>query len=427
MRYLVTGATGFVGVNLVRELARRDDAEINVVVRPRSLHKVEDLVRRTAAPAGRIVPVVGDLRERELGVSPSDLRRLQGVDQFVHLAAIYDLDADHASTTAANVGGVRHALALAERLGAGCFHHCSSIVVAGAFDGVFTEAMLDEGGERPHPYFASKAAGERLVRASTKIPWRIYRPGIVVGRSDTGEADRVDGAYYFFGLIRSASRLPASVTVRMPFDPRLNLVPVDFVARAIDHLVHAPGLDGQTFHLTDPNPAPLTDVFTTLSALADGPRYERLGGAPASIVGALTSAGGPVGWLTGMGLRQLGIPSSATVFSDWSTTFDCTNTTTALAGTGIECPSFGDYADRIWSYWDRCLEPTGAQAALHRAVEGRVICVTGASSGVGHRLALRLAAGEVSRAPIPPTSRTSRSAGGSWPTSSTPTAASTCW
>ena len=115
--------------------------------------------------------------------------------------------------------------------------------------------MFDVGQPLDHPYHRTKFESERLVRETATMPWRIYRPSIVVGDSRTGRIDKVDGPYYFFPLLKRAHRLvPDWVPLVGPELGNTNLVPVDFVAAALDHIAHQPGLDGQAFHLTDPNP-----------------------------------------------------------------------------------------------------------------------------------------------------------------------------
>lgn len=129
------------------------------------------------------------------------------VDHFLHLAAIYDLNAKAGIQQQVNAEGTRQALQLAERLQARCFHHCSSIAVAGLFDGLFREDMFDEAEHLDMPYFQTKHEAEGIVRKESTLPWRIYRPGIVVGDANTGEMDKVDGPYYFFKTIQKLRRM----------------------------------------------------------------------------------------------------------------------------------------------------------------------------------------------------------------------------
>ena len=133
----------------------------------------------------------------------------------------------------------------------------SSIAAAGLFKGVFHEDMFDEAQDpRQPPYFRTKHESERVVREECEPPWRVYRPGIVVGDSRTGEIDKVDGPYYFFKLMQpdAATRCRSGSPMIGVEGGDTNLVPVDFVAKAMDHIAHQDGLDGQAFHLTDPNP-----------------------------------------------------------------------------------------------------------------------------------------------------------------------------
>jgi hypothetical protein len=82
-------------------------------------------------------------------------------------------------------------LGLATAIGAARLHHVSSIAVAGRFKGQFTEEMFAEGQDLDHPYFSTKYEAERIVRDEASVPWRVYRPGMVIGSSETGEADRI--------------------------------------------------------------------------------------------------------------------------------------------------------------------------------------------------------------------------------------------
>src|SRR6185295_5777370 len=247
--YFVTGATGFIGRHLVERLLERE-GDIHVLVREGSREKLDALIEGWGQP-DRIKPVVGDLGEHKLGVDPAQLPK---IDHFFHLAAIYDMGADETRNALLNVGGTQNAIALANALDVGTFHHMSSIAVAGLYDGgIFTEDMFDEGQKLAHPYHRTKFESEKLVRERVKAPIRIYRPSVVVGDSRSGEMDKIDGPYYFFKVIQKVRHLLPEWFPLISLEwGWTNIVPVDYVAAAVDHIAHAPDLDGQTFHVVDP-------------------------------------------------------------------------------------------------------------------------------------------------------------------------------
>ncbi len=208
MNYFVTGATGFIGHHLVEELLKRDGT-IHVLVREGSRGKVDTLAERLGAAEGRIVPVVGDIHKPGLGVealqgdpSGPTLRAEETIDHLFHLAAVYDVEADEHAAMRANVDGTRHVIEFSNSHEVGRFHHASSIAVAGSYRGVFQEDMFDEDQKLPHHYHRTKYESEKLVREGVEAKTLIFRPGIVVGHSETGEIDKIDGPYYFFKLIQ---------------------------------------------------------------------------------------------------------------------------------------------------------------------------------------------------------------------------------
>src|SRR5919202_830045 len=271
MTYFVTGATGFIGRHLVERLLERE-GDIYVLVREGSTDKLERLLDQVGR-SERIKPVFGDLSQPQLGLDDAAREQLAGVDHFFHLAAVYDITADETTNALLNVGGTQNAVDLANALGAKRFHHMSSIAVAGSYDGWFTEDDFDEGQEFPSPYHRTKFESEKLVRERLQVPWRVYRPSLVVGNSKTGEMDKIDGPYYFFKAIqRIRHALPEWFPLVSLEWGWTNLVPVDYVAAAIDHIAHEDGLDGQAFHVVDPKGQRSGDVLNVFAGAAHAPR-----------------------------------------------------------------------------------------------------------------------------------------------------------
>jgi NAD(P)-dependent dehydrogenase (short-subunit alcohol dehydrogenase family) len=398
MGYFVTGATGFIGRFLVAQLLRRDGT-IYVLVRKDSVPKLDALRSRWGAEAGRVVAVVGDLAKPRLGIGAADLGRMKGkVKHVFHLAAIYDLAADAESQETANIEGTRHAIEAAAAIGAGCFHHVSSIAAAGLYDGVFREDMFDEAEELEHPYFRTKHESEALVRSECAVPWRIYRPGIVVGHSQTGEIDKIDGPYYFFKLIQKMrNALPPWVPTIGLEGGRINIVPVDFVVAALDHIAHKKGLDGGCFHLTDPHPHRIGEILNLFAKAAHAPQMTmRLNAKmfsfiPSFVVDSVMSLA-PVRRIQKQVLADLGIPRDMFRFINYPTRFDTREADRALKGSGIAVPPLEAYAWRLWDYWERHLDPDlFIDRSLAGKVRDKVVVVTGGTSGIGEATAYKLA------------------------------------
>jgi NAD(P)-dependent dehydrogenase (short-subunit alcohol dehydrogenase family) len=399
MSYFVTGATGFIGRNLVELLLEREGT-IYVLVREGSRGRLEELRSRWGADEDRIVPVIGDLSAEHLGCEDR-IQELKGeIDHFFHLAAIYDMTADAETQRLSNVEGTRHAVQLAEAVEARRFHMVSSIAAAGLYKGTFAEDMFEEAEKvENHPYFQTKHESEAAVREECDVPWRVYRPGIVVGDSETGEIDKIDGPYYFFKLLqRARNLLPQWVPGIGIEGGRINLVPVDFVVKAMDHIAHLDGFDGQAFHLTDPNPMSAGQVINTFAKAAHAPEaamridskmFEFI---PKQIRMGLTMLP-PVKRFSDQVLADLGIPRSVLVYINYPTDFDSTKTQTALEGTGISVPPLPSYAVRLWDYWERNLDPDlFKDRSLSGAIGGKVVLITGASSGIGKAAAIKCAA-----------------------------------
>jgi NAD(P)-dependent dehydrogenase (short-subunit alcohol dehydrogenase family) len=398
MSYFVTGGTGFIGNNLIKLLLKRR-GKVYVLVRRGSVKKLEQLKTQWGSTAKKVVPVTGDLTRPFLGIPPAKRKELEGkIDHVFHLAAIYDLLADAATQEAVNIKGTRNVIRFADAVRAGRFHHVSSIAAAGLYPGTFTEDMFEEAIGLDNPYFRTKHDSEGLVREMCAIPWRIYRPGIVVGDSETGEIDKIDGPYYFFKLIQKMRRaMPAWMPAIGLEGGRLNIVPVDYVVQAMDHIAHKPKQDGKCFHLTDPKPMRIGQVLNLFAEAAHAPQMSmRIDARLFNYVPGVIKQGlmmlPPVRRIYREVLKDLGMPPDVLKFINYPTKFDCRETQKLLKGTGISVPQLDDYAWRLWDYWERHLDPDlFIDRSLKGHVKGKVVVVTGGSSGIGQATAIMMA------------------------------------
>jgi NAD(P)-dependent dehydrogenase (short-subunit alcohol dehydrogenase family)/thioester reductase-like protein len=352
-----------------------------------------------AGAAGRVHPVVGDLETPKLGVSAEAIAELAGkVDHFFHLAAIYDMTAPEERNRVANVEGTRHAVQLANAIRAGRFHHVSSIAVAGTHKGLFREDMFDEGQPLEHPYHRTKFEAEKLARDQTQMPWRVYRPAIVVGNSETGEMDKIDGPYYFFTAIKLARHyLPGWFPLVGPEFGYTNIVPVDYVAGAIDHIAHQPDLDRRAFQLCNPKPQRSGEVLNTFARAAHAPQLSLridsrlLRALPKGTLGMLMQLPAARGVRRAV-LADFGIPEEILGYIGLTAEFDTRDAERALEGSGISVPPLDSYAAKLWDYWERNLDPDlFKDRSFEGAVRGKTVLITGASSGIGRAAALKIA------------------------------------
>lgn len=399
MQYFVTGATGFIGKRLVKKLLARRGSTVYFLMREESAAKLPDLLAYWGVSKTRAIPVYGDLTAKKLGVASDVIKSLKGqIDHLYHLAAVYDLSADEEAQVAVNIEGTRSMVEFAQAIDAGHVHHVSSIAAAGLYEGVFREDMFDEAENLDHPYFMTKHESEKIVRKECKRPWTVYRPALVVGDSTTGEMDKIDGPYYFFKLIQRMRQIlpPWMPSVGLE-GGRINIVPVDFVVDALDHISHKVHKSQGCYHLVDPKGYRVGDVLDIFSKAAHAPKMNLfinaalLGFIPKSVKKGLMALA-PVRRIRNAVMKDLGLPEDMLSFINYPTRFDCRDTEAALKGSGIACPDLKDYAWRLWDYWERHLDPDlFIDRSLRGATAGKVVLVTGGSSGIGLAAAIKFA------------------------------------
>jgi short-subunit dehydrogenase len=396
--YLVTGASGFIGKHLLDALTKRGQT-IYCLVYPPAVAAFRDLIdERWPSAREQFVILPGDISQPLCGLSQDAVDDLgDKIRHMFHLAALYDMTAGMEESQRANVNGTRNACRLAEVLDA-TLHYTSSTAVAGDYIGFFREDMFDEGQKHKNPYFLTKFLAEKLVRDECQTRYKIYRPGAVVGSSVDGQADKIDGIYYAFKLIQRMRRALPSWAPLVGFEgSELHVVPVDYVARAIDAIAHNEDTTSNTFHLTDPKPKSFGDALNLICEAAHAPRFDAridprvLKLVPRGLVGLL-GAMPAVKTARREILADIGIPESVLPYVNWRSSFDTRETEAALARTDIRCPPLEEYTWKIWDYWERHMDPDLFQdRTLQGRIGGKIAMVTGASSGIGEALAIRVA------------------------------------
>jgi len=167
---------------------------------------------------------------------------------------------------------------------------------------------------------------------------------------------------------------------------------------ALDHIGHAKiDIDRKCFHLVDPQGYRIGDVLDIFSKAAHAPKMNLFvnaalfGFIPKSVKKGMMAVA-PVRRVRNAVLKDLGLPEDMMSFINYPTRFDCRQTLAALKGSGIDCPKLDDYAWRLWDYWERNLDPDlFIDRSLKGAVGGKVVLVTGGSSGIGLAAAIKFA------------------------------------
>jgi len=350
---LLTGATGFVGMEVLARYLERGDRRITCLIRAdddqdarRRLDAVlHNLFGRGAARYRRRVEAfASDLTAPDLGLRAARRDELsERVTTIIHCAASVSFSLPLAQAREINVEGTRRMLefaGLTQERGGGLsrYSHVSTAYVAGTHDGHFAETDLDVGQEFRNSYEQSKFEAEQLVRAAPELPWTILRPSIVVGDRRSGWTSAFNVLYwplraFSCGLFKTVPAILSS-----PVD----VVSVDYVADAIHELSERPGSAGQTFHLTAGADA---STMEEIAALAS--RYFRR--PIPQVVPPAEFAAMEANW------SEAALESSRVYFPYFSirTVFDATATRARLLPAGIQTSPLGDYLDRLLDFATR--------------------------------------------------------------------------
>ena len=253
----VTGFPKFRASHLVNYLLAHGTGNVWVVVTERDVAHAERYVASLPPAFGvRFRHFVGDPSAIDMGLSGAEYRQLtRAVTRIHHVAQLTGPTFGKGPYEEINVGGAREALELgaaAERLEALVVH--SGLAVSGDRQGHVSEGELVVGQRFSGPGPATLARAELMARRRMdRLPVVVLRSGQVVGPSDTGAVDTLEGVYLLILLILNA---PQDLSALLPDwgDAPLHVVPVDHYVRAADALCRNPAARGQTVHLTDPNP-----------------------------------------------------------------------------------------------------------------------------------------------------------------------------
>ena len=352
-RVLLTGATGFVGMEVLARYLERSDRQLTCLVRAGSeagaRERVDGVLRElfgrgAGRYASRVQAVAGELSAPGLGLSAARRSELaKQVSTIVHSAASvsFAMPLDEARGT--NVEGTRRMLEFAndakQNGGLDRYAQVSTAYVAGTHAGRFAEADLDVGQSFRNSYEQSKFEAEQLVRSQGHgLPWMILRPSIVVGDRTCGWTSAFNVLYW---PLRAFSAGVFKTVPDTPDSP-LDVVSIDYVADAIHELCEGPAGSGQTFHLT----AGL-DASTMGEIAAAASRYFRR---------PLPKVVSPAEFAQGdSGMSAAALESSRVYFPYFSinTVFDNAITRARLMPAGIQASPLSDYLPRLLDFATR--------------------------------------------------------------------------
>lgn len=349
--YFFTGFPGFISNQLIREVLRRNDGagKVYVLVLPSMAEKAHaerlEIMKDFALQENQFDVIEGDITADGLGIKPSQAEMLRNdVTHVFHLAAIYDLAVPKALAFRVNVDGTRNVNEWVKSLkNIKRYTYFSTAYVAGKREGLLYEDELIRPYAFKNFYEETKYEAEVLVdQLKSHVPVTIIRPGIVKGHSKTGETIKFDGPYFIMNFIDRLSF--------MPFLPRLgkgesvvNLVPVDYIIEATTYLSFAEKGAGKTYHLTDPKPYKVSELYEMM--MAELMKKQPIGSMPLGFA--------KIGLNFRVLRRYLGVEKEALDYFSWKGNFDSSSAQDDLADSGIQCPDFKEGLSAMAEFYQK--------------------------------------------------------------------------
>lgn len=344
---LVTGLPQFTTRRFVAELAAADPkGRFALLVPERHLPAARKFVATLPGARDRFQLLEGEVKRIDLGLSGAEFRDLAAEVSVVHhTAAVFHLGVAQSVASEINVRGTEEVLELcrhARELRHLVFH--STLGVSGDFDGTWTEDDYDRGQRFNNHYEETKFVAEGLVRReaeASRLPVTILRAPVIVGDSVTGEVDRFDGPYQLMLLFIA---LPVDLGLPLPgrASRLINLIPVDFFARAARVLSARPPDAGAvlTYHIADPAPYTMARVFELVARASE--RKVPRGYVPPRLLRALMRTPGLE--------RFAESPLAALDLFTADVTYSTARAAPLLAEAGVACPRFPDYVENLVAY-----------------------------------------------------------------------------
>lgn len=343
---LITGAPNYIAVRLIwRILTLEPKTTVNVVVRKDRVPRLERFFEEQPIDRTRVSLRIGDETHAQFGLDNREFNELtQEVTDIYHCAGIYHVGVAKQQVEEVNIRSTRLALTAARKFNRlERFNYHSSAFVSGNREGIILEDELEQGQEFRNTYERTRFTAELDVRRSqSELPISVYRPGLIVGDSRTGDIERLDGPYLFIQSIsRNPERLPTLIPSAGSFP--FNVVPIDFVINAMHAISLRRDSEGKTFHLVDPAPVSEASAFRLLQ------RHINEGPVRASFGGHLRERFLSLGVVEKLTRERRAYLNELDSFAF----FNSANTLKALSGTGISCPFFPDYVERLVSHAHR--------------------------------------------------------------------------